>query len=431
MEHHWNLRCVTCGKTFEDQGGFRLACDQDHPPALLRTLHRSLSFSPRDENPGIFRYASWMPVMRSFPWARGPIVFESDSLARSVGLQHLFIAFSGYWPERGAFMESCSFKELEALAVCAAIPDATSDTLVICSAGNTGRAFIQTASRLGIKALVVVPESAASDIWTTVDRHPAARLAIVGGGADYTDAISVGARICSLTGYYPEGGARNTARRDGLGTVLLAAVEKIGAIPQHFVQAVGSGTGGIAAWEMNQRLNSDGRFGTRLMKLHLVQNEPFAIMHAAWRQGCRELPAQDESQARRCISQLHSRVLGNRAPPYSIAGGVFDALRATNGEMYAVDNGKAREAGIIFKTLEGLDLDPAAEVALAGLSEAVSSGKIPRNESVLLNLTGGGRARLARDRMILPVRADITIQRADTCQAELAVLIDNGRKRES
>jgi len=52
----------------------------------------------------------------------------------------------------------------------------------------------------------------------------------------------------------------NVARRDGMGTVMLEAAVTIGRAPDHYFQAVGSGTGGIAAWEASLRLKQDGRF---------------------------------------------------------------------------------------------------------------------------------------------------------------------------
>ena len=61
-----------------------------------------------------------------------------------------------------------------------------------------------------------------------------------------------------------EGGAKNVARRDGMGTVMLDAAVTIGRMPDYYFQAIGSGTGGIAAWEAALRLRDDGRFGTRL-----------------------------------------------------------------------------------------------------------------------------------------------------------------------
>ena len=75
-----------------------------------------------------------------------------------------------------------------------------------------------------------------------------------------------------------EGGARNIARRDGMGTVMLDAALTIGKMPDHYFQAVGSGTGGISVWEAAIRLRADGRFGQKIPKLQLAQNLPFVPM---------------------------------------------------------------------------------------------------------------------------------------------------------
>ena len=46
--------------------------------------------------------------------------------------------------------------------------------------------------------------------------------------------------------------------------------------------------------------------------------------------------------------------------------------------------------------MEGIDVEPAAGVAIASLARAVRDGAIARDETVLLNVTGGGRALRAR-----------------------------------
>jgi len=243
-------------------------------------------------------------------------------------------------------------------------------------------------------------------LWSTRELGSSVRLAVLEGEADYSDAIELGNGIARTEGYYPEGGARNTARRDGMGTALLCAVEKAGAIPGHYVQAVGSGTGAIAAWEMNLRLLEDGRFGSHKMKLHLGQNAPFTPMTDAWEAGSRLLVTPAPAEARERFRALRAPVLGNRMPPYSIAGGLFDALRDTRGHMYRVANAEAEAAGYLFEETEGCDLDPAAEVAVASLQQAVAQGRIARKDLVVLNITGGGRRRLEREKRLTPVRAD-------------------------
>ncbi len=425
MGNHYRLSCLHCGKLLDDpQEPFLLSCGERHRPALLRAVYEERRLEVDAQEQGLFRYRRWLPIRRTWPEAGGPVVFQSRGLAAHLKLDALFLAFSGFWPEKGAALETCSFKELEALSVGARLPPGEERTLVVSSAGNTGRAFLQAFSRYGLPALVVVPENALPHMWITGARHPAVRLAVVRGGGDYLDAIEVGNRIAALPGFFPEGGARNVARRDGMGTVALAAAEALGEAPRHYFQAVGSGTGGIAAWEMSLRLRQDGRFGDWLPRLHLVQSEPFAIMRDAWEAGSRELPMMEEQEAKRRIARIHSPVLSNRNPPYALGGGVFDALEDCGGHTYAVSCEEAGEAGRLFESLEGCDLDAAAEVALAGLIRAVGQGRVRRRESVLLNLTGGGARRLVREIPRTRVHPDVEIPLPGIGEDQLAETLD-------
>jgi len=401
------LECPLCGGRYEDSPReFLLSCPEPHPPALLRAIYKVKKFVTHPEHTGVFRFFDWLPIRRKLPGAAGPVAFHSTALGPSLGLENLFIIFNGWWPEKGALMETCTFKELEAQAVCGRIVDGWRSSLVVSSAGNTARAFHDACSRYQVPALLVVPGHSMPLLWSTGESHPEVRLAVLDGGADYADAIELGNGIAATEGFYPEGGARNAARRDGMGTAVLAAVEATGRMPAHYFQAVGSGTGAIAAWEMNLRLREDGRFGSGKMRLHLSQNAPFTPMTDAWEAGSRALlPVAD---GRRLSRAIRARVLGNRNPPYSIAGGLYDALTDTGGFMYRVTNTEARKSGRLFEKLEGCDIDPAAEVACASLIQAVHMGRIGRGDVVALNITGGGHRRLRRDRRIAFLRPHAT-----------------------
>ncbi len=124
-------------------------------------------------------------------------------------------------------------------------------------------------------------------MWYLEDRFAVPTLAVSDG--DYSDSIDVAKRIAMITGFPFEGGVKNIAKRDGLGIVMLEAMSKIGKLPDHYVQAVGSGTGAIGAWEMAERFKRDGRYGSRLPILHLGQNLPFAPMMHAWNKQSRTL----------------------------------------------------------------------------------------------------------------------------------------------
>ena len=173
-------------------------------------------------------------------------------------------------------------------------------------------------------------------------------------------------------------------------------MEKIGRIPDYYFQAVGSGTGAIAAWEANKRFVADGRFGSYLMKLMVSQNAPFSLMYDAWKAGSRALLPLDDV-AREQVKEMCAKVLSNRKPPYSLKGGLYDALVATGGDMLLVTNEEAMEAQKLFEKLEGIDIEPAAGVALASLMQAVKEQRVEEDAVIMLNITGGGVARYKKE----------------------------------
>jgi cysteate synthase len=274
--------------------------------------------------------------------------------------------------------------------------------MVIASAGNTGRAFAQAAAETGHSVVLVVPKTSAPALWTVSEAGENVKLIAVSG--DYSDAISISERLCASDAYLPEGGAKNIARRDGMGTVMLSAAETIGKLPGFYFQAVGSGTGGIAAWEASMRLIRDGRFGSALPELHLVQNHPFAPMAAARKRGSRFITEEDMPDAARAVRSVYSPVLTNRSPPYGIPGGVFDAVNACGGNISSVDNRRAAEAFHLFESAAGIDLDPAAAVALAGLIQAAEDETVQPADTIVLNLTGGGSRKIEEDFGKIPLK---------------------------
>ncbi len=406
MREKYLLRCPGCGRSFPDH--YTLDCPSGCD-TLLRTVYRERRLTLRSL-PGVFRYKEWLPVEGHLRVDAGPVSYESERLARELGLSNLIITFSGYWPERGAGMETCSFKELEAQPTALRLREKGAGGVIqVSSAGNTGRAFCQVSGLTGTPVVVVVPTAAAGRLWTTV---PAENVCLITVDGDYSDSIAFGREVCSLPGIVPEGGAKNVARRDGMGTVVLDGALSAGRLPDYYFQAVGSGTGGIAAWEAAERLVADGRFGSRLTELHLSQNLPFVPMVRAWEAGRRTIVAEDMPDAEASIARVYADVLTNRHPPWGIRGGVRDALLASGGRMYAVGNEDARSAGRLFAETEEIDLDPAAAVAVASLARAVEEDLIDPKKHILLNVTGGGYQRAAEDLDRYPVEPFLNV-RAD------------------
>jgi cysteate synthase len=406
---HFTIRCRKCGTELKEV--YCTFCEHC-VGALLVTEYREKLFR-HEQGKGIWGF-NWLPVHTPSFQQPGPVAYRSEGLAGHLGLDTLYIAFNGYWPEKGALLQTCTFKEFDAAVVLQNAVENGVDGLVVASAGNTARAFAHLSVTSGFPVIIVVPTACLSEMWYLESSSMVPTFAVFDG--DYSDSIDVARKISASAGFPFEGGVRNIAKRDGLGVVLLAAVSEMGKLPEHYFQAVGSGTGAIGVWEMAERLLKDGRFGTHPPMLHLAQNLPFAPMTKAWQKKSRELFPEDLDPE--LISMITTRVLSTRYPAYSVKGGIYDALKATGGKMYGIENEEVYRAMDVFQETEGIDIVPAAGVALAALQNAVEAGSVGRKDTVLLNITGGGEKRLEKDHKTFEVRPKLISRNASTEEIE-------------
>ena len=392
----YTLMCVATNREFEDTG-WVLEDKEATEPSLVRAIYQNKQLNLKSDDYGFYKFCDWLPVKRILKGSAAPVTFKSKGLAEYLGLENLYITLNGYSPAHGAAMTTCSFKETEAFSVCGRMADDEKRILVVASAGNTARAFARVCSENNIPLLLSVPADNLSAMWFEKPLNPCVKLIACEKGGDYFDAIHLSDLALRSPKFYAEGGAKNVARRDGMATTVLSAVTTIGRIPDYYFQAVGSGTGAIAAWEANMRLIEDGRYGDNMMKLMVSQNAPFVPMYDAWRADSREMLPYSADKARRDVAIIDAKVLSNRKPPYGIKGGLYDALKATNGEVLVATNAQGRKAAKLFEELEGIDIHPAAAIATATLIKAAQDGKIEKNATIMLNITGAGEQRMKRE----------------------------------
>ncbi len=416
---HYRLQSQATGNIYNDTG-WLLDPPGENQPALLRALYDAKQLNLRGEDFGLYTFADWLPIQRMLSGSSAPIVWQSKVLGAFLGLEALIITFSGWWPEKGAFMRTCSFKETEAYVVGGRLTGGAGEgVLVVASAGNTARSFAQVCSDNVIPLLLCVPYDNLNALWFSENINPCVKLICTPPGSDYFDAIHLSNIISSIDKFFPEGGARNVARRDGMATTFLAAATHLGAIPDYYFQAVGSGTGAIAAWEANLRLIDDGRFGRNKARLMVSQNEPFLPMVQAYNNRSRQLPMLDDDTMRSQASAIMAAVLSNRKPPYGLAGGLFDALTDTNGEVFSVSNDEAVSAAALFEQLEGIDIHPAAAVATASLIKATKQGLVGSGDTIMLNITGGGEKLFRHERNLSYLKPDLVLS-PDSGASEIA-----------
>src|SRR5690554_6691558 len=356
---HYLLQSVKTGQQFSDQG-WTLDAPNEKEPSLIRTVYEEVQLEVKDASLGLFRFDDWLPVTRFLEGSSAPITYKSEGLAKHLGLENLYITFSGYWPEKGVNMRTCSFKETEAFAVGGRITPATKGVLVVASAGNTARAFARVCSDNNIPLLLCVPEDNLDAMWFDEPINDSVKLVCTRTGSDYFDAIHLSNKVVTLPGYYAEGGARNVARR----------------------------------------------YGNKQMKLMIAQNEPFLAVYNAWKADSRQLMPLDDDEARKQSEAIVAKVLANRFPPYPIPGGLYDCLKDSGGDVLKATNEEAMAAAELFEQLEGNDILPAPAVATAALIAEAKAGRIPKDATVMLNITGGGEKHFKRNKEIIYKQPD-------------------------
>jgi len=425
----YTLKCLSCQNEVTDNYSINCSCGKG---GFYRAIYKTTKFNPTNEN-SIWRFKDWLPV-KNLPTTKmnskgeqikskagKTVVYKCVGLAKELSMQNLYVAFNGYWPERNANILTGTFKGLEAPPSISRAKENGIKQILLATAGNTGRAFAEETLNQVFEILIVAAKSADSRLWTTNEiNEENVKYITLANGNDYANAIKLGKRICSEIGVETEGGAKNVARRDGMGTCFLEGVAEIGKIPQHYFQAIGSGTGGIAAWEASIRLIQDGRFGDQPAQLHLSQNSKFAPITHAWNAKRDHIIEDDFKLPPHEMYSLFAEVLANRTPPYSIDGGVYQALSDTNGKMYAVSENEAKDAMKLIDETEEIDIVPPAAVAVASLIQAVNQKKVKPNEVILLNITGGGIKRIKEDYELIPIKPIIEVKSPQSDLNEIA-----------
>jgi cysteate synthase len=394
----YTLKCLKCGKSYSADH-YICSCE-NKCNALLKTVYEQKNLTIDESYQGIWRYHQWLPIQKIDPRLidQGSYfhTYKSTKLADHLGLQNLIICLNAY-PQ----CHTGSFKDLEAEVTFQRVMSTfdSGKPLVMSSDGNNAISFVYYSNLLRYPIFLFATEDArVRRIWSFSKTNPYTRLFPIYG--DYYDAINLANQFSHVEGYLSEGGYRNVARRDSVGTMVLDAARFLGQIPDHYFQALGSGPGAIAAYEAAERLIFDGRFGKKLPKIHGAQNYPYAPMVEAWQNHSRTIDERFQNEsAKQLIDQTVAHVLTNRFPAYSLIGGMYDVLQETKGEMYSVTNEEIGKAQMLFEKLEGISVVPEAGVTIASLQQAIHKETISPQDYIVMNITGGGRKEIKRRRM--------------------------------
>jgi threonine synthase len=314
----------------------------------------------------IARYREYLPVGPSTPEVdlhegSTPLV-PSRNIGRALGLERLFFKYEGLNP-------TGSFKDRGMVVAVAKALEAGHRVLMCASTGNTSASMAAYAARTGVRAIVVVPSGEiAMNKLSQALMYGAKVVALKGNFDTALDAVR------ELTSRYPVAlmNSVNPNRLEGQKTAAFEIVDALGDAPDYLLLPVGNAGNITAYWKGFREYQKAGR-ATRLPRMVGAQAEGAAPI----------VEGHPIPNPRTVASAIR---IGNPAS----WEGATSARDESGGLIAAVTDTEILSAQIRLANTEGLFAEPASAAPLALLIRLVMEGKIEKDSTTVVVLTGSG-----------------------------------------
>jgi threonine synthase len=314
----------------------------------------------------IARYREYLPVGPSTPEVdlhegSTPLV-PSRNIGRALGLERLYFKYEGLNP-------TGSFKDRGMVVAVAKALEAGHRVLMCASTGNTSASMAAYAARVGVRAIVVVPSGEiAMNKLSQALMYGAKVVALKGNFDTALDAVR------DLTSRYPVAlmNSVNPNRVEGQKTAAFEIVDALGDAPDYLLLPVGNAGNITAYWKGFREYHKAGH-STRLPRMVGAQAEGAAPIVAG-----HPIP-----NPRTVASAIR---IGNPAS----WEGATSARDESGGLIAAVTDTEILSAQIRLANTEGLFAEPASAAPLALLIRLVMEGKIDKDSTTVVVLTGSG-----------------------------------------
>jgi threonine synthase len=323
----------------------------------------------------LWRYRELLPITgeprTGFNSGFTPLV-RCDRLARRLGVSELYVK------DDSVNHPTLSYKDRVVCVAATRAMELGFDVLACASTGNLANSVAAHAARLGVDCCVFIPDNLeAGKLLGSAIFNPTI-LAIAGNYDDVNrlctqvaDRYGWGFVNINLRSYYAEGAK----------TMGFEVVEQLGwRYPKHLVSPVAGGT-------LLPRIVRGLR---ELREIGLVDGD-LPRVYAAQAAGCapvvRALEAGlDYPEPVRPDTIAKSIAIGNPADGYQ----VIQSVRATGGTGAAVSDTQIVDAIRLLAETEGIFTEPAGGTTLAATIDLVNRGIIPRDDSIVVCVTGNG-----------------------------------------
>ncbi|MGH7861333.1 MAG: threonine synthase [Candidatus Dormibacteraceae bacterium] len=289
-------------------------------------------------------------------------LFPSRNIGPALGIPGLHFKYEGLNP-------TGSFKDRGMVVAVAKAMERGSRVLVCASTGNTSASAAAYAASQGLRAIVVVPEGEIALNKLAQALMYGARVVQIRGNFD-----AALRTVRQLADEYPVAlvNSVNPDRLEGQKTAAYEIVEVLGNAPDYLILPVGNAGNITAYWKGFKEERAAG--------------------------GASVLPRMVGAQAEGAAPIVDGHVIEN---PRTIATaikignpagweGATTARDESGGMIAAVTDSEILQAQILLATQEGLFAEPASVAPLALLVRLAQQGRIEKDSTVVVVLTGNG-----------------------------------------
>ena len=291
------------------------------------------------------------------------------ALGESLGLSRLYAKMELLNP-------TGSFKDRGAAIMVSVAREHGVREIVEDSSGNAGASVSVYAARAGIRAHIFAPAGAPQAKIKQI-RVYGAQAHLLEGPREA--AAEAALRYCTEGGLVYASHSLSPYFAEGTKTFAYEVAQQFPAgVPGHVVIPVGNGSLLIGAWNGFQELLQAGRID-RMPRLHCIQARSVMPIVAAYR---------GEEWAPEAATATIAGGIAVGAPPRKQQ--VLDILRRSNGVALAVDDDDIARWQRLLAEKEGIYAEPTSAAAFAGLERLVDQGEVPKDDTVLIPVTGSG-----------------------------------------
>jgi threonine synthase len=312
------------------------------------------------------RYRDRLPITEKTPMVdlkegSTPLV-PSRNIGPALGLARLFFKYEGMNP-------TGSFKDRGMVVAVAKAIEEGARVLVCASTGNTSASAAAYAASQRLRAIVVVPEGEIALNKLAQALMYGAKVVQIKGNFD--DAL---ATVRDLAENYPVAlvNSINPYRIEGQKTAAFEIVEELGEAPDYVILPVGN-AGNITAYWKGFKEELAAGHSTQLPRMVGAQAEGAAPI----------VRGQVVEKPKTVATAIK---IGNPAS----WEGATTARDESGGSIEAVSDTEILQAQIQLASSEGLFAEPASVAPLALLVRLVQEGRIERDSTTVIVLTGSG-----------------------------------------